>query len=79
MDRDWDDGAYTGFGDSLWEQTEPAVWKPDHPRTARRDVHKLAKVLDGECPMPGCRGILEDFFCPVCGVTSPPSKYQEAA
>lgn len=75
--RDWDDGAYTGFGDSLWAEDDPApAWEPTHPNTALRDTHKLAKVLDGECAMPGCRGLLDDsFYCQTCGQVQPPSRF----
>lgn len=59
------------------EQTEPVGVIPAvvrQPESHTLSEWRELRIADGQCPMPGCAGLLdEDFFCSACGCTSLPA------
>lgn len=64
------------FPDDLITGPEPGPREPErHTLNEWREI----RISDGECPMPGCSGDLdEDFYCSRCSNVSLPAKAAEA-
>lgn len=55
----------------------PQYESPEPERRTLQERREL-RIAEGECPMPGCGGSLdEDFFCSQCGNTSLPGQQPE--